>query len=99
MTGGQPAGQPAAPAEQPAEADPQGAGGIESLLSSLSFAQLPNVKATVSASKLKTESQQSNTQDEDGFEDQIFIQDDTNSNNGINEAVIIDPIASSRSLA
>jgi len=31
--------------------------------------------------------------DTDGFEDTIFIQDDTNSEKGFNDAVLVDPLS------
>ena len=57
----------------------------------MSLAQLPNSKPT----RIKHGFQ---TLDQDGFEEQVYIKDDSNTENGIGDAVLIDPLQSSKSV-
>ena len=88
---GQLQGGAAAPAPAPAAPEPEpaaeGGDDMASLLSGLGLVQLS------SGNQVKFDPNSKNGKDKDGFDDEIFIQDDSNSTPGLDEAVIIDPLS------
>lgn len=57
------------------------------MLSSLGLVQLST------GNQVKFDSNPNDGKDKDGFDDEIFIQDDTNQTPGLDDAVIIDPLS------
>ena len=86
---------PAAPAPEPEpeQATEVASDDMASVLSSLGLVQLGT------GNQVKFDPNSKNGKDKDGFDDEIFIQDDSNSTPGLDDAVIIDPLSPSLSNA